>query len=162
MPRGKPGVPIALNETRFLSEYLAARWSGARILLQPRVGLINPEGESKNLSWAELRMLGVWRRYPDAVCITPRRVTIIEATLKPDPSKISLIQLYRELWLTTEDYVEFRSLPVDLLLVWTLPDTATEALAHRSGVAVEVWRPAWVDDWLQSLTPRARRAAKVT
>ena len=162
MPRGKPGVEIRVNETRLLSEYLAARWSAARVLIQPRLGLLQPEGESKNLTWAELRLLGVWRRYPDAVCILPRRVTIIEATLKPDPSKISLVQLYRDLWLTTEEYAEFRSRPVDLLLVWTLPDTATEALARRQGIGVEIYRPAWVDEWLLSLTPRGRRAARAT
>jgi len=71
-------------------------------------------------------------------------------------------QLYRDLWLTTEDYAKFRSRPVDLLLVWTLPDTATEALARRQGVGVEIYRPAWVDEWLLSLTPRGRRAARVT
>jgi len=162
VPRGKPGVPIRLNETRLLSEYLAARWTHARILIQPRVGLLNPEGESKNVSWAELRFMGIWRRYPDAVCITPRRVTIIETSLKPNPAKISLLELYRDLWLVTEDYAEFRSLPVDLLMVWSLPDTATEALARRHGVAVEIFRPAWVDEWLQTLLPRERRAARIT
>jgi hypothetical protein len=106
-------------------------------------------------------MLGIWRRYPDAVVLDSHLVTIVEACLKPDPGKISLIELYRDLFPKTPEMEEFRLLPIDMLLVWAVPDEALATMARAHGIKVEVFQPQWVIDWLDTLAFRKRRAATV-
>jgi hypothetical protein len=162
VPRGKPGVGVELRESRLLSEYLADRYKGQRIILQPRLGAIAPHLDGVELSAGELRSLGVWRRYPDAVVLMPGRAVIIEASLKPDPGKISLIELYARLFPLTPEFGEYASLPTEKLLVFGVHDHILEAMARDHGVRVEVYQPQWILDWLESLRPRDRRPATMT
>jgi hypothetical protein len=159
MPRGKPDTPVEPRESRLLSEYLAAKWPGKRIIFQPRLGLQIPQNGDTPLTYAELRLAGVWRRYPDAVILLPDRAIIVECSVKPDPGKISILELYGELFPKTPEMEEFAKLPVELLLVWGIPDTACQVLATRKGIRVEVYQPQWVLDWLDTLRPRDKRAA---
>lgn len=162
MPQGGPGVPHTPRESRLLSEFLAAHYPRARIQLQPRLGQVKPELGGEIMTWSELRMLGVWRRYPDAILLLHNRVIVIEASLKPNPGKISLLQLYGRLFPQTEEFRPFWNFPVELLLVWAMPDVATEALARASGVRVAVYQPPWVLEWLQTLRFRDRRPPQTT
>ena len=161
MPRGQPGTPIDLRESRLLSEYLALKYPGARVVLQPRLGAVPAHLQDAGLSSSELRMLGVWRRYPDAVILEPNLVTVVEACLKPDPGKISIIELYASLFPQTVEFEQFRSLPVSMLLVWAVPDEAVAAMARQRGIRVDIFQPTWVLDWLETLYARHRRAATV-
>lgn len=161
MGRGQPGVPVVLNETRLLSEFIAERFQGQRVIFQPRLGGIQPNGSDQNLTQGELRMIGVWRRYPDAVVLMPDKVVIVEASMRPDPGKISLLDLYARLFQASPDFLEYRTYPIEKLTVWAFPDVATEAMAREHGVRVEVFQPAWVSDWMNSLQPRKARATPV-
>lgn len=162
MPRGKPGAPVVLRETEYLAEYLSTKYPRAKVVFQPRLGAYNPDQVAAGLTAGELRMLGVWRRYPDAAVFLSDRVVLIEASLKPDPGKISILNLYARLFPLTPEMDQYRSLPVEKLLVWALHDHAAEALARESGIRVEVYQPQWVLDWLDSMRPRDRRAPQIT
>lgn len=161
MPRGQPGTPVTLRESQLLSEYLAFAYPGKRVILQPRLGQPGPQTNGVELSAAELRFIGVWRRYPDAVVLLPDRVVIVECSLKPDPGKISMVDLYARLFPMTPEFDEYRSYPIERLLVWGVPDGATEALAREGGIRVVVYQPAWVLDWLNGLRARDKRTAQV-
>ena len=161
MPRGQPGVPTVLRETRLLSEYLTSHFKGQRVIMQPRLGQPGPQNNGRDMTSAELKFIGVWRRYPDAIVLQKDRAIIIEASLKPDPGKISMVLLYARLFPQTVEFEEFARLPVTCLLVWGIPDGATEALARESGVAVDVFQPQWVTDWLTTLRVRDRRPPQV-
>lgn len=162
MPRGKAGTPVTLRESRLIAEYLAAKHPNARVILQPRLGAVAPQGAPPNASASELRMLGVWRRYPDAVVIYPTRVIIIEAALKPDPGKLALLELYARLFPLTTEFEEYRHLPVDTLLVWAIEDAVISQMARERGIRVDVFQPPWVVEWLDSLRWRDRRAPATT
>jgi hypothetical protein len=158
VPRGQPGVPVVLNETRLLSEYLAERFKGQRIIFQARLGVIAPANADQTYTQSELRLLGFWRRYPDAIVLLPDRVVIVEASMRPDPGKISLLDLYARLFRASPDFLEYQTFPIEKLTVWAFPDVATEAMAREHGVRVEVFQPPWVSSWMDSLQPRKARA----
>ena len=161
MPRGQPGVPVKAPETRLLSEWIAARHPNDRVQLQPRLGAITPEMSDAGLSSAELAMLGVWRRYPDAILFYSSSVTIVECCLKPDPGKIGVLKVYRHLFPLTPEFADFKSYRIDLLVVWAVNDLAAEAVARMDGISVEVFAPPWITEYLSWLRPRDRRAARL-
>lgn len=161
MPRGKPGVPVELRESRLLAEFLATRYKGQRVSLQPRVGAIQPADGNEGLPEGEIRMLSSKRRYPDAIVLLPDRVVIIEAALRADVGKLALLDLYARLFPVTPDFLQYRNYPVEKLLVSATPDAALEALARSYGIRVEVYQPEWVSTWLASLRPRDRRAPPI-
>lgn len=161
MPRGKPGVEVTLSEHRLLAEWLAEKHPTARVQLQPRLGSVLPEHQNAGLSTGELRLLGNWRRYPDALIFFASSVTIVEASVKPDPGKISLLDLYAHLFPLTPEFQGFASYPLDKLLVVGVPDAAMEVVARAHGVRMELYQPQWVRDELLKLDPRKRRAARI-
>ena len=161
MPRGSPGVPIRLPETQLLSDFLAAYYPSDRVQLQARLGGVNPEDPNIQVSAAELRMLGVWRRYVDAVVFKPDRIILIEANVKPDPGKISILDVYAHLFPLTPEFAEFANLPIEKVAVWAMKDSASELIASRHGVRVVTFTPSWITDYIATLEPRKQRATKL-
>lgn len=162
MPRGKPGVPVTQPETRFLSEWIAARHPNDRVQLQPRLGGLTPEIQVQGLSANELRMLGVWRRYPDAILFYDRSVTIVEASLKPEPGHLGHLLVYAKLFPLTPEFSDFKDYRVDRLAVWAMSDLATAAVAAQLGIQTEVFTPAWIGDVISGWQARHQRAARLT
>jgi hypothetical protein len=161
MPRGQPGTPVRPTETQLLSDYLAARHSTDRIQLQPRLGEVRPELQDANLTANELRALGVFRRYPDAVIFKPDRVIIIEASVKPDVGKISILDLYAHLFRLTPEFAEFKEYPITKRCVWGMEDQAAGLIARQHGCEVHIFTPDWLAEYLDTLRPRDRRAPRV-
>lgn len=162
MPRGQPGVEIRPTETQLLSEYLAARHSSDRFQLQPRLGMIRPELQDADLSAKELRALGVFRRYPDAVVWKDGRVIILEASLKPDVGKISILALYAYLFPQTPEFAEFKTWPITKRLVWGIDDLAASTIARQQGCEVHIFAPEWLAEYMDGMRPRDRRAPRIT
>jgi hypothetical protein len=146
-------------ETRLVAEYLAVHYPDKRALQRVRVGRIPSELPQGGLSPEELRMLGVWRRWVDAVVFDGPTVLLIEAAIRPDPGDISQLDLYMRLFPTTPEFSDVR--PADLRggLVYAIDDPPVRSLARDRGYTVAIFRPPWVDDYLRGLFPRHRRAS---
>jgi hypothetical protein len=126
-------------EARLLSEWLAVRHADDRCLQRVRVGSLHPSLVETGLDTGELRLLGVWRRWVDAVIIGEREVTLVEAAVFPDPGDVAQLELYLRLWPSTPEYQDYVALPV-------------------RGLSVTYYRPVWVDSYLATLAARRRRA----
>jgi hypothetical protein len=145
-------------ETRLLAEYLALRFRGQHVKERVRLGTSPDELVDEGMDERALRMVGVWRRWADAVVIQPGRCLVIEAAVLPDPGDVSKLQLYCRLWPRTPEYAEYSKLPVTGMLVYAVPDGLIAQLAAEAHLLLDYYHPAWIDDYLAKLAVRARRA----
>lgn len=146
-------------ETRLVAEWLAARHPDAHTLQHVRVGPITPQTDDPDLADAELRMLGSWRYWVDAILIYPHEVILVEAGILPDPGDVSRLELYTRLWPLTPDVGDIVTLPARGHLVYGVPCAALEAVALEHGLSWETFTPPWVPEYLASRHPARLRAA---
>lgn len=144
---------------RMVSEYLAKYYSDYPTKTRVRVGRIHPELKPELLSGGELRALGIWRRWADAVIFMPDRLILIEAAIRPQPGKISQLELYEHLLPMTPEFAAEKGKPIEKVLLFALEDPVVAALAREKGIKVVYFHPDWIDDYLKLLWPRERRAS---
>jgi len=127
-------------------------------LQRVRVGQIPAELDTDGLEEAEIRMLGVWRRWVDLLIVDPPYLRVVEAAMIPDPGDVSQLELYLYLIPKTPDLEEFVDLRPVGLLVYAVDDPTIRRLASDRGYAVEIYQPAWLGQYLARVFPRERRA----
>lgn len=143
---------------RMLAEWLEKTYSGQHYYTRVRLGsspaaLVTPEMPEE-----ELRMLGVWRRWADAVVVLPSKLVLIEAAIRPDPGDISKLELYAFLLPQTAEFRAQKDLPIELILLYALEDPVLVRLAREKGIKTIYYRPIWLPEYLDILYPRERRA----
>lgn len=143
---------------RMISEWLAQEYPQADYKTQIRLGRIQPRLAGQFISDEEVRMLGSFRRFADAMVFLPDRLVLIEAAIRPDPGDISKLELYLELIPNTPELAEFAHLPVEVVLLYAMPDDVLLYLARKKGFRLAYFRPAWVEEYLAELYPREQRA----
>lgn len=144
-------------ETRLLGEWLAKRWGHRTTRQRVRVGSIPPQLELPHLSPDDLRMVGVWRRWVDAIVIDPPRVHIIEAGIIAAPGDVSQLELYIRLFPQTPELREYAHLELCGRLLWAVPDPVVADMARERGLAVEVFSPPWIGKYLAGRLAHNRR-----
>jgi len=145
-------------EARLLSEWLAVRHPDERCLQRVRVGSLHPDLVETGMDDGEIRLLGAWRRWVDAVIIGDREVTLVEAAVFPDPGDVAQLELYTRLWPATPEFQDYVTLPVRGVLLFAIPDPVVQQLAAERNLTVTYYRPLWVDSYLATLAARRRRA----
>ena len=75
MPRGSELTKY--GEMRMVAEYISQTYPDADVYMRLRLGALRPDGEDRNLSPAEEAMLGVFRRWADAVVVTRDEVIVV-------------------------------------------------------------------------------------
>lgn len=146
------------REMRLVSEFLAKEYSDYPAQTRVRLGSIHPGLEPEKLSDAELRAVGVWRRWADAIVFMPDRLVLIEAAIRPNPGDISQLELYEYLLPMTPELAEHKGKPIEKLLLYTMEDSVIVAMAKDRGIRVVYFHPDWVDEYLAILYPRERRS----
>lgn len=145
-------------ESKLVAEFAAVRYPDKRTIQRVRVGQIPSEIDVEGLDPAEIRMLGVWRRWVDLVIVDPPFLRVIEAAMLPDPGDISQLDLYMQLIPATPELQEFIDLEPRGMLVYAIDDPVIRRLAADRGYTVEIYQPAWLSQYLERVFPRERRA----
>jgi hypothetical protein len=122
-----------------------------------RVGRIPDELPVQGLSEVEFRLLGVWRRWVDAVVFDPPRVILIEGAVLPDPGDVSQLELYLRLFPQTPEFADFRTAPLEGHLVYGVDDPTIRGLARERGMTVHIFQPSWLGSYLLTRLPGHRR-----
>lgn len=148
------------REQRLVSEYLAATYPDYETRTRVRVGSVHPELKPESLEPGELRAMGVWRRWADAVVFLKTKLVLIEAKIRPSPAAIAEIELYARLLPLTPELADHRGKPIEKTLLFALEDPVIVAMARERDIKVVYFRPKWVDEYLEVLYPRERRAPK--
>ena len=145
------------REVRLVADFVAEFYPDDRAIFNIRVGGINPVITDQDLSPAELAILGVHRRYADAIVIRERDLVLIEGYILPSLGKISQILGYRALLPLTPELGTFASMPITAIIVGPIEDQFMARLARESGIQVRVYRPPWIEAFLNGLSTRHRR-----
>lgn len=146
------------RELRMISEWLAQNYPDVTYQLRVRLGRIEPRLSGAFVSDEEARMLGVFRRWADAIIYLPDRLILVEAAIRPEPGDISKLELYERLIPNTPELAAVAHLPVEKILLYALPDELLLTLAREHGIKVQYYRPPWIEEYLKELYPRERRS----
>lgn len=149
-------------EMRMVGEWVSSSFGDARYQTNVRVGRIQPRAPDGTYSEDELAMLGVWRRFVDAIVYLPDRLLLVEAVLRADPGKLAQLQLYERLLPQTLELQPYLHLPVQKVLLYCIQDPALEVLAKEQGVLAIRFVPSFFDEWFNKLRPRHKRAPQLT
>ena len=156
-----PGKQRQQRERRLVSDFVAEFYPEDRTIFNVRVGGINPRITDQDLTEAEMSMLGVHRRYADAVVIRERDLVLIEGYTLPTLGKVSQIMAYRALLPSTPELGTFASMPINAVIVGPIEDQMLNLIARQNDILVRVYRPPWVEEFLDGLSSRHRRAREL-
>ena len=148
------------RELLMLSEWLAENYQGYEYRTRVRLGRIQPRVESPGLTDEERRMIGVHRRWADAVVLMPDRVVLVEAKIRPQPGVISQLELYARLLPHTPELGRHAELPIEMVLLYAIEDELINVLAREKGIKCVPYQPAWLDEYLDELYPRERTGGR--
>lgn len=148
------------RELRMLAEWLAETYPRAEYMTRVRLGRIEPRVDSGQLTDAEIRQIGVHRRWADAVVLLQDRVLLIEAKIRPQPGVISQLELYARLLPHTPELADHIHKPLEIVLLYAVEDELITLMAREKGFRCVYYRPAWVDAYLDELYPRERTGGR--
>ena len=145
------------REVRLVADFVAEFYPDDRSILNLRVGGINPVITDQDLTEGELALIGSHRRFADAVVIRERDLILIEGMILPSLGKVSQILGYRALLPLTPELGSFASMPITAIIVGPIEDLFLARLARQSDILVRVYRPPWIEEFLNGLSTRHRR-----
>jgi len=148
------------REMQMLSEWLTKTYPNGRFQTRVRLGSPKSEIPRADMTPEERAMIGSWRRWADAVILENDKVTIVEAAIRPDPGKISQLELYAMLLPQTPELRAWWGLKIELLLLYAIEDPATVYLAREKGIRCVQYQPLWLPSYLDILMPRERRGTR--
>ena len=146
------------GETRFLMDYLKATYPGRQWFTNIRVGPITPHIPRDGLSDAQIKLMGAFRRYADAVVPLERELVVVEATIIKAVQKIGPLMEYLDLVPQTPELAHLQHLKLRGELVSPIPDPRVQKLASRVGLRFVVFNVDWLDQVQQIYGRRFRRA----
>lgn len=145
------------GEMRMVSEYIERTYTNDIAFLRLRLGSMVPDGPRPGLTPQETAMLGVFRRWADAVVITPDELIVVEASLRSDTGDPSKLVIYGRLVPHTPELQEFRDRRLVLELVVAVEDPVVRQVAQELGIRCRVYEPKWLPQYLAQLHRRERR-----
>jgi hypothetical protein len=149
------------RERRLVSEWCYRTFPNGHVRENQRLGAIESTLQDSQLTEEEIRHLGVFRRWVDALVVADGVLHLIEGKIRNTPGALEQLDLYERLLPLTPELIELRGLPIQKHLVWVIPDPILESLARERGIRVHLFHPAWVDDYLKLLRPRERQGSRV-
>lgn len=141
------------RETRLVSEFVARFYPYCESRTHVHLGSTPPRLKGKFISEETARLVGVFRRWADAIVFMPNRLILIEGKILPVPGVISQLKLYEELIPKTPELSEYRELPIEKLIVCAIEDPVITELARREGILVTIFRPSWINEYMKKLHP---------
>lgn len=148
------------REMQMVVEWLMQFYPGDAWKTRVRLGAPKSSTPRADMTPEERAMVGVWRRWADALIFLPDRLILVEAAIRSQPGKISQLELYRLLLPKTPELAEHMHKPIELVLLYAIEDPAVVLLARSKGIRCILFKPMWLDDYLALLQPRERRAPR--
>ena len=121
-----------------VEEYLRERYPDSVAKTRVRLGAVETSRAINPGSSEELAMAGIFRRWADAIVVTPRALVLIEAAIRPDPGDPGKLLLYKSLIPQTPEFQPLlpRLIRMELVVAIYDPDIARQA----EGFGIEVVR----------------------
>lgn len=141
------------REQRLVSEFIARFYPDQQSRTHVHLGSTPLRLKGRWATNSASRLVGVFRRWADAVIFLPDKLIIIEGKILPQPGVISQLKLYEELIPKTPELSEHKEKPVEKMLVCAIEDPLISDLARKEGIVVRIFHPAWIDKYMEILHP---------
>ncbi|MCL5026644.1 MAG: hypothetical protein M1531_09170 [Chloroflexi bacterium] len=139
------------RERRLAGEYCAQRLVQAQVVIQGcPLGPIPPEIEARAEVALARRMARPWRPECDILAVWPDGIEVIEAKIFKLVDGAAKLLLYASLVPTTPELQRYLPRPVRMRLICPWVSPGVEQFAERSGVIVERFSPAWIQDYVEA------------
>jgi len=153
----KPKKPNKRNweprEQRLVSEFIAQFYGQYESRTHVHLGGTPPRFKGMYTREETGRLLGVFRRWADAVVVMPDRIVLIEGKILPQLGVLSQLKAYERMVPNTPEYAEHATKPVEKVLVCAIEDSLITQLAREEGIRVVIFRPEWIEDYLKIVHP---------
>jgi hypothetical protein len=147
-------------ELEMISEWLGKTFPDVPFQTQVRLGRIQPRAANGTFAADEEAMIGRWRRYADAIAFLDDRLLLIEAVMKADAGKVSILKLYEMLVPQTPELAEYSLLPIQKVLLFAIEDPWLTELCKRENILPVHFVPSNFEKWFATLRPRDKRASQ--
>jgi len=146
-------------EAEYVAEYCSQAFRGLTVIYHCRLGTYPTPLTAEELSPEEQAMLRVRMRWADAVVISPKVITVVEAKLRASEFLKALgeLQLYMHLVRHTPEFDKFRDRAVAGRLVIPFEDPALAVIARRQNIDVAIYKPTFWNEYLAAIQPRQAR-----
>lgn len=144
------------REQRLVAEYIARFYRDHESQTHVHLGSVQPRLKGKFQTEADARMLGLFRRWADALVLLPDRIVLIEGKILPQPGVLSQLELYARLIPKTPELAEHKHKPIEKVLLCAIEDPQVTAMAREQDVRVVTFKPAWLNSYLKILHARER------
>lgn len=141
---------------RLLQEWVAVKYPSAIPLYELRLGPTSAHVVGVHITPALEAMLRTENWYADAVLIIPGVTLIVEAKMQANPSAVGQVLFYSRLALQTPALEQYRNQPIQPVVLFAEEDDAVSNFARSFGVRVEIYSPAWIEDYLYRVQFRNR------
>lgn len=141
----------------YLIEWLAKNYPPGTWRTNVRLGRPSKELLALAKTPEERRALTLWTFQADAVVLLPDKAVIIEALVRPEWWKIVQLEEYEKAFRVTEEFKAWWDKPVEKILLTTAASPVHIEMAREKGIRVVIYRPKWIEPYLQSYAIRRRR-----
>lgn len=131
-----------------LAEWIALFHPFAKVFYEHRLGPVPQSAIGLRLSPAEIRQLSVRNSYADALLVEGGQLTVVEASVDPDPGKLSQVLYYARLIPRTADLARYRDVPIVPVWLCGLTNPVMAELANELKVQFVVYSPSWIMDYM--------------
>jgi len=147
---------------RMLIEWLQRSYPPGTWRTNVRLGMPHPEVVEPYVEPELRRMTVITTPQADAIAILPAEVHIIECLVRPEWWKILMLKVYGKLFSLTEQFKAHWHKPVELILLCAISNPFMQWIAKEEGIRIALYRPPWIEAYLQTLAGRKRIPPKIS
>lgn len=144
------------REQRLVAEFITDFYPDNESRTHVHLGSLQPRLRGQFSGETDARLVGVFRRWADALVFLPDRTVLIEGKILPQPGVIAQLNLYARLLPNTPELEEHRNKLIEKLLLCAVEDPQVTQLAREENIRVVVYRPKWIDAYLDVLYKREK------
>jgi len=146
-------------EIMMIGEWVAETFPDVSWATNVRLGPLIPRNRDGQFTPEEMRLLGVWRRRVDALVYLSDRLLVVEAVLRSDPGKLSILEVYARLVPQTPELEPYLHLPIQKVLLYAVEDPVVTQLAREQDILPIHYVPSFFDQWFNKIARRKRQAS---
>ena len=151
MPEAVPRKPYVQRDRRYVAEYIDQLYPYAKVWYNLRLGP-PPIGVAEKYPGVDVnRYARVWKKTCDAVVVTENEVILIEGELRRPLLALGELISYRDLLFQTPELAAYAKMPVKSILLCPVYDPTLELQLKENKIEAVVFRPKWVDDYLEEV-----------
>lgn len=139
------------REVRLVAEYMLENYQAGEYALNVPLGPpLEAQTEGMDLD-AALRLSHPWRPRVDAMAWPAGRLVLVEGKIRNIRDGLGHLTIYRGLVPTTPELRDRASRPLELVLLTPWVTGIVAAMAEASGIRVAVFKPPWIDAYVEEL-----------